>query len=103
MAGAEETYETLLVSTGDGVTTVTLNRPRVLNALNQTMRAEFVRALEQVNRDETVGCVVLTGAGDRAFAAGQDLNEAREFSPERARTWIAELTPCIPPSATWTR
>ena len=56
------------------VAVITLNRPKVLNALNREMMDEVVDALEAFERDDDVRCIVLTG-GERAFAAGADVNE----------------------------
>ena len=58
----------------DGVATLTLARPDVLNALDDAMTTQLARELEAVSTDDGVRCVVLTGAG-RAFSAGQDLND----------------------------
>jgi enoyl-CoA hydratase len=68
------TYENITVSPEGGVAVITLNRPAVLNALNQATMDELVRALEELERDPEIRCVVLTGAG-RAFAAGADIKE----------------------------
>lgn len=66
-------YETLLVDVANnGVATLTLNRPRVLNAINQTMMTELRAAFEALDEREDVSVVVLQGAG-RAFCAGMDL------------------------------
>ncbi len=65
-------YQYLLIQQENGVITITMNRPEVLNAFNDTMIEELGAALEAAARDETVRCVVLTGAG-RAFGSGQDL------------------------------
>ena len=68
-------YETILTETADGVLTITLNRPDVLNAVTDTMLKELQDALRGAERDAAVRCLVLTGAG-RGFCAGQDLNAA---------------------------
>jgi 2-(1,2-epoxy-1,2-dihydrophenyl)acetyl-CoA isomerase len=68
---------TILVDTQDAVTTITLNRPEVLNAFNDQMVEEVQAALKQVERDSAVRCLVLAGAG-RAFCAGQDLAALRD-------------------------
>jgi len=73
------TYENITVTPGDGYAVVTLNRPTVLNALNQATMDEVVRALETMERDAQVRCAVITGAG-RAFAAGADIKEMAEAS-----------------------
>jgi len=69
---------------------LTLNRPQVLNAWNAPMRARLVEVLDEMEANETVRAIVLTGAGDKAFGAGQDLNETKTFDPDRAELWIGE-------------
>lgn len=68
-------FETILVERDGAVAIVTLNRPKVLNALNALMIAELGGALHALDDDATVRAVVLTGAGERAFAAGADIGE----------------------------
>ncbi|MEX2547773.1 MAG: enoyl-CoA hydratase-related protein [Chloroflexota bacterium] len=65
----------------EGVALVTLDRPEVLNALDYQTLGELVEALESLDRDESVRCVVITGAGDRAFAAGADIKEMADATP----------------------
>jgi enoyl-CoA hydratase len=65
----------------DGVAVVTLDRPEVLNALDYQTLGELVAALEALDGDESVRCVVITGAGDRAFAAGADIKEMADATP----------------------
>jgi len=69
---------------------ITLNRPEVLNAWHAPMRQALVLALDAAEADEAAGAIILTGAGDRAFGAGQDLNETKTFDPDRAELWIGE-------------
>lgn len=69
---------------------VTLNRPHVLNAWNAAMRDELTATLDVMEKDGAVRAIILTGAGDRAFGAGQDLNETKTFDAERAEQWIGE-------------
>jgi enoyl-CoA hydratase len=79
---ATMTYENITVSPDGGIVVITLNRPAVLNALNQATMDELVRVLEELERDPEIRCVVLTGAG-RAFAAGADIKEmAGATAPE---------------------
>lgn len=75
---------TLLTAQEGGILTLTFNRPDVLNALNSEVVKELGAALRQAERDTTVRCLILTGAG-RAFSSGQDLSSfgAREQSTER--------------------
>jgi len=68
-------YETIQVSDAEHVRTVTLNRPKELNAVDQRVTRELQKELRSISRDASVRCVVLTGAG-RAFCVGQDLKEA---------------------------
>ena len=63
---------TILYTVGDGVATITLNRPDKLNAFNDEMTAETMAALQEAGRDKAVRCIVLTGSG-RGFSSGQDL------------------------------
>ncbi|HEU5297863.1 MAG TPA: enoyl-CoA hydratase-related protein [bacterium] len=73
-------YQNITAAAEDGIAVVTLNRPDVLNALNQATMDEVVAALEAFEREGAVRCVVLTGAG-RAFAAGADIKEMAGATP----------------------
>ncbi|MDP8924352.1 MAG: enoyl-CoA hydratase/isomerase family protein [Chloroflexota bacterium] len=76
-------YENLLVRTVDGgVGVVTFNRPAVLNALSYALVSELDDALTAFEQDPDVGCVVITGAGEKAFSAGADIHEMAALSPE---------------------
>lgn len=66
-------YETLLYDVDERVATVTINRPEKRNALSPTVIEELNQALRAADTDADVGCVVLTGAGEKAFCAGADL------------------------------
>ena len=68
-------YETILVEQRDAVTLVTLNRPQSLNALNSQVLGELVEAFAAFEADDTQRCAVLTGSGEKAFAAGADIKE----------------------------
>lgn len=72
-------FRWILVDTQDGVATITLNRPDQLNAWHAEMRAEVARALQDANSNPDIKAIILTGAGDRAFCAGQDLSETMAF------------------------
>ncbi len=65
----------------EGVALVTLDRPTVLNALDFTLIAELTAALERLDRDPACRAIVITGAGDRAFAAGADIRELAVQTP----------------------
>ena len=68
-------YETILLDREDGVGIVTLNRPTKLNAMNRKLVAELHDAVKSCNEDDTIGCLVITGAGEKAFSAGGDIQE----------------------------
>ena len=67
-------FETIRLEVADGIATLTLSRPDVLNSFNEAMHAEIRTALKTVRGDETVRALLLTGEG-RAFSAGQDLSD----------------------------
>ena len=79
-------YETILVDTEDGVGIITLNRPDKLNAMNRRLVSELQAASQAMVADPTIGCIVVTGAGERAFSAGGDIQEQidddRRYSDE---------------------
>ena len=69
----------------DHVALVTIDRPAVLNALDSTTMAELVATLQRLDAEASCRCIVLTGAGERAFAAGADIREMAALSPEQVR------------------
>ena len=74
-------YEAIIYEKRTNIGYITLNRPQVMNALNDQLRRELGEALQEARYDTDVAVVILTGAGDRAFSAGLDL---REFSEKQA-------------------
>jgi len=68
-------FECILSETTDGVGLITLNRPEKLNAMNRQLGRELHQEIKRMEADDNVGCIVLTGAGDRAFSAGGDIQE----------------------------
>jgi len=74
-----DAYDTLLIERhADGYAVVTLNRPEALNALNAALFADIAAFLDAVERDDSVRCLILTGSGEKAFAAGADIKEMAE-------------------------
>lgn len=74
------TYETILIEQRGQVTLITLNRPKSLNALNSGVLDELIDAFAAFEADDGQLCAVLTGSGDKAFAAGADIKEMYEKS-----------------------
>jgi len=68
-------YQTLIYTLQNGVLTVVMNRPDVYNAFNEEMKKELNDAFKEAEKDPAVRCIVLRGAGDKAFSSGQDLKE----------------------------
>ncbi len=68
-------FQTLIYQISDGVLTITMNRPEVFNAFNELMKKEINDAFKEAERDPNARCIVLRGAGDKAFCSGQDLKE----------------------------
>lgn len=77
-------FETILLGAERGVATITLNRPQRLNALNRQMFRELDEAFDQVAADAAARVLVITGAGERAFAAGADIREFVDMTPVAA-------------------
>src|SRR2546425_12428422 len=75
------TYQTLLCDKRDGISTVTVNRPEKLNALNRTVLEELNDCFLTLQSDREVRAVILTGAGEKAFVAGADINELAVQTP----------------------
>jgi enoyl-CoA hydratase/carnithine racemase len=68
-------YDYILYDVEDGVAVITLNRPESLNAMNRALNRELHDAVKKSDADDGIGCIVITGAGDRAFSAGGDIKE----------------------------
>ncbi len=78
-------YENLELSIADGVARLTVNRPKVLNALNAETLGEMADVFEHCQQNESVRALVVTGSGDKAFIAGADINELAKMKPLGAK------------------
>ena len=91
------TYETILTETRGAVTLITLNRPQALNALNSQVLEELIAAFAAYEADAGQRCAVLTGAGEKAFAAGADIKEMADkpaaafYSGDFFSRWTSHL------------
>ena len=73
-------FENISVDVSDGIAVLTINRPKQLNALNKLTIEEAHTALKNIEVNDAVGVVVLTGAEEKAFVAGADIKEFADFS-----------------------
>ncbi len=78
-------FETLLYDKRDGIAYITMNRPEKMNALNRKVMEELRSCIEDIQRDEAVKAVILTGAGEKAFVAGADINELAAQTPMQGK------------------
>lgn len=69
------TFETITLEKRGRVAVITINRPEKLNALNTQVHTDAIAALDSLRDDPDIGCVVITGAGEKAFVAGADISE----------------------------
>ena len=103
---ATMTYEHILVDVEEGVAILTLNRPESLNAMNRKLSVELHHALKAAEADDAIGCIVITGAGERAFSAGGDIKEQladdakysdEEMDAKREHKRSYEISACAKP------
>jgi 2-(1,2-epoxy-1,2-dihydrophenyl)acetyl-CoA isomerase len=83
-------FELIKTDQVDRVAIVTLNRPEVLNALNLQLVRELDEFVTGAEQDDSIGAIIITGAGERAFSAGADIHENREKSEEERTAAAAE-------------
>jgi dihydroxynaphthoic acid synthetase len=84
---SDVTYSDLIVTSDDGVATIVIDRPEVMNALYPTTIAELLEAFETAGDDPSIGVVILTGAGERAFCTGGDLNHWNSKGGYASASW----------------
>ena len=78
-------YDNLLFEVNDKIARITFNRPNVLNALNRKTMDELGDCLKKVRADDDIRVLILTGAGEKAFVAGADINELSQQTPVNGR------------------
>ncbi len=84
-------YETILYEVDGAIATITINRPKVLNALNPQVVEELDQAFRAAGEDDAVKVIILTGAGGKAFVAGADISAMRDMNPVQARGFSRQL------------
>ena len=85
-------YQTITVDKRGTIAVLTINRPDKLNALNKTVHAEGVAALDELRKDSSVRVVVITGSGPKSFIAGADISEFAGQTPVTQRDLFLERT-----------
>jgi len=78
----------VLVKIEDRVALVSLNRPEAMNAVDGRLRLALTQTLRELDASDAAGAIVLTGCGDRAFCAGQDLDESATIEPSTLAAWL---------------
>lgn len=83
-------YNNILFKTLNGITTLTINRPNKLNALNIETIQELHDAFDEANLDRNIKVIIITGSGEKAFVAGADISEFADFDVEEGQELAAE-------------
>jgi len=83
-------FECIIYEKEDGIATIKLNRPQVLNAMNKQLWLDFQAALEDVKNDPDIKVLIVTGEG-RAFSTGADLKDSKDRTIEQYRDYLVEL------------
>ncbi|WP_299363393.1 enoyl-CoA hydratase-related protein [Winogradskyella sp.] len=83
-------YENILSDYQNGITTITINRPKKLNALNKDTIQELHDAFDEANNDPDTKVIIITGSGEKAFVAGADISEFADFSVEEGGQLAAQ-------------
>ncbi len=80
-------YENIIFDVENGLVTITFNRPKAMNALNNDLLDEFSAALDKISENEDIRVLILTGAGEKSFVAGADITELATFGPLQAKVF----------------
>jgi enoyl-CoA hydratase len=84
------TYENIIFQVEEGIATITFNRPKALNALNNALLDELSMALDKIAGDEAIRVLILTGAGEKSFVAGADITELARFNPLQGKQFSSK-------------
>jgi len=80
-------YNNIIFTVRESIATITFNRPEILNALSAEALKEFSHALDEINADEDIRALILTGAGEKSFVAGVDIKEFPTFNALKAKSF----------------
>jgi enoyl-CoA hydratase len=80
-------YKTIIYEETDGIGLITINRPKSLNALNTEVLDELIPLLENIDRNEDIRVLIFTGAGEKAFVAGADIQELAKLTPLQGKAF----------------
>jgi enoyl-CoA hydratase len=80
-------YNNVIVEIENGTAVVTMNRPQALNALNDELMSEINDIFTDLNQDNSVKVIILTGAGEKSFVAGADIKEMKDLNADEGRRW----------------
>lgn len=83
-------YQNILEEIEDNILTITINRPKKLNALNRETIQELHNAFKAAKENDEVKVIILTGSGEKAFVAGADISEFADFSPKEGKRLAAD-------------
>jgi enoyl-CoA hydratase len=83
-------YENILIEKQNGISTIIINRPTKLNALNKSTIEELHHAFDLENKDKSTRVIIITGSGEKAFVAGADISEFAHFSVEEGGNLAAK-------------
>ncbi len=89
------TYKNVLCEVKEGLAVVTINRPGVLNALNEETISELIDVFCKIKRDDAVGAVVITGTGEKAFVAGADIKELSQKNSLTGKDFVLKGQMCL--------
>jgi enoyl-CoA hydratase len=81
-------YKNILFEVSEGIATITINRPKALNALNSDVMCELMDASIRCKMEEAIKVVIITGAGEKSFVAGADISQMAELRPQQAMDFM---------------
>ena len=88
-------YNTLLLEVDNKIGILTINRPKSMNALNSELLTELEKVAEEIEKNEAIDVVILTGAGEKAFVAGADIKEMAEKNSRRGPDFLKTWEYCV--------